>query len=408
MKLEHTEFGFVKDKGQWKCYCSVPSVKTAKGNTWRPNAYGKTKRLAREKLEEKLHAQELKLESSKTDEADKTESKDISNTLVEQLKRYAIMKQAGVIKAVSRKIKVGSINDKNELNRNLVEPYSIGKMEVDKITRKDVADWLDELKADGKGEERRKGAYNLLTDYYNNYYCIEIDVNFISPATGFKFDTKKSKADPMKILDNSETKHYLKLCEEMGEEADVLQFILYMYCRAGEATTLTWSDWDKNNLVHFHSTWTRDDMGKLIVDRKKPKTESSDRCVFIPEQVKTLLIVRYADAEAKGKAKESNWIFPAVKDPTKALSESTVWNRHKRILREMYKVPRLHDLRHSGISFNIRNSANKDKIIGAVSRNAGHSTIGITTDIYQHVLDTEFIELANYQSELYKTVSPLQ
>ncbi len=50
----------------------------------------------------------------------------------------------------------------------------------------------------------------------------------------------------------------------------------------------------------------------------------------------------------------------------------------------------------------------RNKIIGAVSRNAGHSTIGITTDIYQHVLDTEFIELANYQSELYKTVSPLQ
>ena len=65
----------------------------------------------------------MELESSKADEADKTESKDISNTLVEQLKRYAIMKQAGVIKAVSRKLKVGSINDKNELNRNLVKPY---------------------------------------------------------------------------------------------------------------------------------------------------------------------------------------------------------------------------------------------------------------------------------------------
>lgn len=408
MKLEHTEFGFVKDKGQWKCYCSVPAVKTAKGNTWRPNAYGKTKRLAREKLENKLHARELKLESSKTDEADNTESKDISNTLVEQLKRYAVMKQAGVIKAVSRNLKVGSINDKNELNRNLVEPYSIGKMEVDKITRKDVADWLDELKADGKGEERRKGAYNLLTDYYNNYYCVEIDVNFISPATGFKFHIEKSKLDPMKILDNSETAYYLKCCEDLGEKADILQFMLYMYCRVGEATTLTWSDWDKNNLIHIHSTWTHDENGKLIVDRKKPKTRSSDRCLILPEQVKVLLTVRYANAEVEGRAKESDWIFPAIKDPTKALSESTVWNQHKRVLSDMYKAIRVHDLRHSGISFNIRNSQNKDKIIGAVSRNAGHSSIDITTNIYQHVLDTEFVELANYQSEIYKTVSPLQ
>lgn len=124
--------------------------------------------------------------------------------------------------------------------------------------------------------------------------------------------------------------------------------------------------------------------------------------------MKVLLTVRYANAEAEGRAKESDWIFPAIKDPTKALSESTVWNQHKRVLRDMYKAIRVHDLRHSGISFNIRNSQNKDKIIGAVSRNAGHSSIDITTNIYQHVLDTEFVELANYQSEIYKTVSPLQ
>lgn len=412
MKLEHTEFDFARDKGKyWKCYCTVYWIPEGKTDNWRPSCSNKKKSVARKRLEEKIHAQELMLESLKSDKAEKAEkeeSKDNSNTIVVQLKQYAVKKQAGEIRAVSKVIKEGSINDKYELIRNLVEPYPIGKIEVDKITRKDIADWLEELKAKGKGERRRKGAYNLLTDYYNNYYCLEVDTNFISPATGFKFNIKKSKADPMKVLDDCETKYYLKTCESIGEKCDILQFILYMYCRAGEATTLTWSDWNKNDMIHIHSTWTHDKGGKLVVDRKKPKTESSDRYVILPEQVRTLLTARYAEAEANGRAKESDWIFPAIKDKSKAFSLSTVRNLHKQVQQEMYKVIRVHDLRHSGISFNIRNSKNKDKIIGAVSKNAGHSSIDITTSIYQHVLESEFVELANYQSELYKTVSPLQ
>ena len=46
-------------------------------------------------------------------------------------------------------------------------------------------DWLDELKTVGKSEKRQKGAYNLLTDYYNNYYCLEVNPAFTSPTAGF-------------------------------------------------------------------------------------------------------------------------------------------------------------------------------------------------------------------------------
>ena len=45
----------------------------------------------------------------------------------------------------------------------------------------------------------------------------------------------------------------------------------------------------------------------------------------------------------------------------------------------------IHSLRHTGISFALRHGAN----IAAVSKNAGHTSIAITQDIYQHILQKE-------------------
>ena len=405
-RLEHTEYGFVKDKGQWKCYCTVPSVKMPNGKSWRPNAYEKTKKAAREKLESKLEAKakELANQAEQPNEAVE-DKKNVSNTLVEQLKTYAKLKQQGKVRAAGKKIKTRSINDKNELIRNMVEPYEIAKKEVDQLTRKDIVDWLDELKTTGKSEKRQKGAYNLLTDYYNNYYCLEINPAFTSPAVGFRFEVKKSKADPMKIMDNDETRLYLKACEEMGSKADILQFILYTYCREGEADTLTWSDWNQDSLIHIHKTWSKDENGKYFVD-KKPKTPDSDRYIHLPAQVRNLLNSRYAEVEGTDAGKPDAWIFPAMKDKTKPLSESSTYNLHKQALKRARLNMRLrvHDLRHSGISFNIRNS--EIDCLSALSKQAGHSSRAITEAIYEHVLDSQHKQLAEISTQIYDTVCP--
>lgn len=411
--LEHTEYGFVKDKGQWKCYCTVPDVKLPSGKSWRPNAYGKTKKAAREKLECKLEAKAEELarkieqsENNQLEAKEKPETTKSSNTLVEQLRTYAVLKQEGKVKAAGKKIKKRSIDDKYELIRNLIEPYAIGKIEVGKLTRKNIIDWLEELKKAGKSEKRQKGAYNLLTDYYNNYYCMEVNPEFVSPATGFRFEIKKSKADPMKILDNSETKLYLKTCEEMGSKADVLQFILYTYCREGEADTLTWSDWNQSNLIHIHKTWSKDENGKYYVD-SKPKTKDSDRYIYLSEQVQILLTARYAEVEGTELGKPDAWIFPSLTDKTKPLSESTTYGLHKQVLKraKLKNTLRVHDLRHSGVSYTIRNS--KVDCVSAISKQAGHSSRAITESIYEHVIDAQSRQLAEISTQIYEAVCPM-
>ena len=397
IKLEHTEYGKTRDKIGWKYYCTVY---LPDGKKWRPTANGKTKKIARERLDEKIAAKGIELEK-----AGKIESESgTSNTLVKQLKNYAVLKQQGKVKAVGRKLKERSIDDKNELIENLIKPYKIGNIEVGKLTRKDIIEWLDSLKTEGKTEKRQKGAYNLLTDFYNNYYCLEVNPSFTNPATGFRFEIKKSKADPMKILDDSSTKLYLKACEEMESRGDILQFILYTYCREGEADTLTWSDWNQGDLLHIHRTWSKDKDGKYIVDNK-PKTPDSDRYIRLPTQVVMILNARYAAVEGTEYGKPDAWIFPAIRDKRKPLSESTTMNWHKEALKRAgLKHLRVHDLRHSGISFNIRNS--QADCISALSKQAGHSSRAITESIYEHVLDSQHKQLAEMSSQIYDTVCP--
>lgn len=396
--LQHTEYGFVKDDKKWKCYCTVPSIVQENGKKWRPVARGTTKREAREKIEIVIANKEKELEEAQKVKEEKQAVSKQANTLAEQIKSYAVIKQA------EQHLKLSSIKDKKEIVKNLIEPYKLGKMEVDKIKRSDVSEWLRTIRKE-KSENRCKKAYNLLTDYYSNYYCNTINVNYSNPAYGFKFSIAKSKADPMRIFDNDETALYLKACEEMGERGDILQFILYTYCREGEADTLTWSDWNQGDLIHIHKTWSKDDNDKYFVD-SRPKTKDSDRFIHLPSQVVALLNVRYADVEGTEYGKPSSWIFPAVKDKTKPLSESTTMNWHKEALERagLSLDMRVHDLRHSGISFNIRNS--QVDCLSALSKQAGHSSRAITESIYEHVLDSQHKELAEISSQIYENICP--
>ncbi|MCD8224466.1 MAG: site-specific integrase [Clostridiales bacterium] len=398
-KLEHTDFGQpVRDRNSWKYSCTVY---LPDGTTKRAQKCGKTKKLAKEALKARIEEIGKEFEASKK----KTKVTYGTDSLTEQLKEYAVLKQSGKVRTAGKGFKKRSIDDKNELIRNLVEPYEIGKKKVDEISRGDIIKWLDKLKAEGKSEKRQKGAYNLLTDYYNNYYCMEVDTDFISPAVGFKFHMKKSKANPMMVMDNEETALYLKACEEMGDKADVLQFLLYTYCREGEASTLTWSDWDYKDRLHIHKTWSKDENGKSMVDNS-PKTPSSERYIRLPEQAVTLLTARYAQVEGTDAGKPGAWIFPAVRDKSKPISESTIYGLHKQVLKIAGIKPnmRVHDLRHSGISFNIRNS--QTDCISAISKQAGHSSRAITENIYEEVLDSQKVELAKTSSKIYESVCP--
>lgn len=414
MKLQHTEFEFQKDKKEkrnyYKCYCTVKWKPEGKTKNWRPSAGGKTKTEARERLQQKIEAKERELEEAAQDDTKELNKDTKINLLPDELRSYFVKKQQGLLKENKAIYKPRTISDKNEILRNLILPYDISQMCVQDITRADVLEWQRQLKEDGKSDRRRKGAYNLLTDYYTHYYCIEVDTNYACPANGMTFQTKPLVIDESHIFNQVELNYYLNACTQMGERGEILTFLFLVYCRVGEATTLTWSDYH-NGRLEIHSSWTKDENGKYVVDREKGKTRSSTRTIDLLPQADRLLKNRLIKTKlAEGKAFSDNqWIFPALKDKTKPLSISTVSNLHEEAMAGMRKKIRVHDLRHTGITYAIKfapiNQANALKI---VSRNAGHASTDITQRIYQGVLDEEKKDFALQLGDVYDDLLPEQ
>ena len=135
--LEHTEYCFCKDrKGKneyWKCYCTVHIPNGSKTESRRASASAKTKKESREKLEAKISVIEIdrQLNKDETKKTTKPKTTKKLNTLSQQLYTYAVKKQQGEIRSCPKQLKPGSVNDKHEIIRNLIEPYKIGSKQVD-------------------------------------------------------------------------------------------------------------------------------------------------------------------------------------------------------------------------------------------------------------------------------------
>lgn len=187
---------------------------------------------------------------------------------------------------------------------------------------------------------------------------------------------KGTKAKTGKRLTQEEQDSMLKVIK--GHRAETLCSIMY-YCglRTGEARSLLWKDIDLDNrLLYVHGT----------------KTDNADRVVPIPLQLIPLL-------KAKRGKQNDNVCISDKQQAEKA------WRNVKRLMNidmgcELYRnklVPpyklqddlRLYDLRHTYCT----NLELQGVPLSIASRLMGHSSVGITANIYTHETD-EAVELA--------------
>ncbi|MCC8059498.1 MAG: hypothetical protein LIO81_01445 [Clostridiales bacterium] len=95
-KLEHTDFGQpVRDRNSWKYSCTVY---LSDGTTKRAQKCGKTKKLAREALKARIEEIGKEFEASKK----KTKVTYGADSLTEQLKEYAVLKQSGKVRTAGK------------------------------------------------------------------------------------------------------------------------------------------------------------------------------------------------------------------------------------------------------------------------------------------------------------------
>lgn len=379
--IEHTTLSFTKTDRYFKCQTTVIIENTKK----KIATYAKTRKEANAKMI-------AKLESLGKVEEKEVEEKKKSEILENAIKAYN--DQTDILK----NNKESTICYLNQYLRCHISTYEIAKMKVDDVTRSDVLKWIGSMKADRKSEAVQKKAYNVMSAFFKYYYRDQPSKN---PCNSIHFTQKDKAVEATQILNDYEIQWLIDACENAYDEvnADIIEVLLFSYMRSGELIGLRVKDWlDAEQTLCIRSTLTRDRLGHYCV-KQQTKTRTSKRDIIVNDVVYDIIQTRLIELEEKYDRLKPNWyIFHSEKYLDKPISRTAIRHLLQRMLERagIRKSVRVHDLRHSGISYFLRNGGT----LADVSRRAGHSKQSITADIYSHAIDESLKKENDFESQL--------
>ncbi len=127
-----------------------------------------------------------------------------------------------------------------------------------------------------------------------------------------------------------------------------------------------------------------------VVVLKSPKTEGSNRKIFLPKTVANMLIAWKKDQDYTKDALGSEYTDYnlVIAGPTGfPVEHSTITDAFKKLIEEN-DLPKVvfHSLRHSSITYKLKLNGGDVK---AVQGDSGHSQTSMVTDVYSHILDDD-------------------
>lgn len=165
-------------------------------------------------------------------------------------------------------------------------------------------------------------------------------------------------------------------------------------CRRGELTGLTWEDIDFAKSTIEINKETQYSAGYGTYE-KSTKSETSNRKVYItPTTLNILKLYRREQLTIKLKLGSAwqNSLRVFVTDYGADMHPNTPSKILANIIkRHNLKSINFHGLRHTSISLQISSGIQAQ----IISKRAGHSTIGITHNIYSHFFDSDFKDVAD-------------
>lgn len=349
------------------------------GHSIRISVYGKTCAECLQKFEQKRGAwvQSIKL------------SVDYQNghvPLYEGMIKYFTEhdKINGKRKAIKRSTNSRDLSTVN----NQIRDYPIARKLADQITASDLQQHIDLLLSKGYAESTVQKVKNCLRAYF--YYIYRSPVNPAYQVT-LPHITDYAKSCHLaiewsEILDDLEIVAFLNQCDEAyipnhrsTRYADLLKFLFYTYMRVGEACALKVKSYYKRNGIGYISiTQTVSRAGnEFYMDT--PKQAKSIRTLRLTKEAQAIIENRIIGKQP------DDFIWSQKNGDFVKYTTLSMPFKHMLLNAGIEKDLSLHNLRHSGISFSLRHGA----AIAAVSRNAGHASITITQEIYQHVLQDE-------------------
>lgn len=277
---------------------------------------------------------------------------------------------------------------KDSIVRSKILPY-LGKRKLSEITPKDVVDWQNAvMKLPGTDEKHLSPTYmktihNQLSAIFNHamrYYDLRINPAQKAGNMG------KEESKEMKFWTKEE---YLKFADVMMDNPILYYAFEVLYwtgIREGELLALTPEDFDfEGRTLRINKSYQRLNGRDVITS---PKTANSNRIIAIPE----FLCEEMKDciSQCHYSLGPQDRIFPLTKSRLcKAVERGSKQAGVQRI--------RVHDFRHSHISFLINNGFTAFEI----GKRVGHKSERITYK-YAHMFPNKQTEMSDFLNNEWK------
>lgn len=279
----------------------------------------------------------------------------------------------------------------------------LGTMQEKSITSEDVQRFMKDLtnhsdKKDGEklSYSSKKKVYELLNQYFRYRYIKEPYLNPMLTVTKPKQEVEKVDEELVVWNDNEIEKICREATKPFREGVEgykhglAIIFIMWIFCRIGEALALQWKDIDiENGMISITKSYSRvrarDGSKAGKYESKIVKTKNKKNRTFKMSQMAIDAIRSYK--RIKSPVSEEEFVFST---PHGILTVTSITRMYKNIIKRTEGINHnknvtIHGLRHTGISYFLRHGVP----VEVISRMAGHQSIQITIDTYYSVIEEQ-------------------
>lgn len=245
---------------------------------------------------------------------------------------------------------------------------ALGAIPLTKLTREDVAEWVNDMQDDGAAGATIQNKHGFLSGALR--VAVKDGHLAANPCEGVRLPRTEQKemvfltGPEFRTLKAAFSDHYQPFVE----------FLVSSGCRASEALAIKPSDIDPEaGTVRITRSWHRGGPDGYYL--APPKTQKSIRTINVPKSVLAQLDYSH------------EWVFVSTYgQPIRLYSwRANVWYKSlaKAKADGLTKSPRLHDLRHTCASWMIQ--AQPPVPLAVVRAHLGHESIKTTVDLYGHL-----------------------
>ena len=242
----------------------------------------------------------------------------------------------------------------------------IGQLKLSSLQRGHVQNMYDEMLSNGLSGTTVIYIHRVLRKALKKAVGVYIRIN---PA--IDVEIPKRAEYKAQVLDEGQVKRLLKVAKETDVYIPVL-LAVGVGLRRGEVLGLMWEDIDfEKNIIHIRRNAVVVD---TVVHIGTPKSKTSRRSILVSS--KKIQILK----DHKDKNPKTQYV---VSGADGQIFSSYVLNNHFKDVLKKAGLPsvRFHDLRHTFATIGLRKGIHPKVMSGIL----GHSTIGITMNLYSHL-----------------------